>query len=143
MRIVQFSTGLASAEVARREVEDHGPAGVLLLTADTRAEDPDNWRFAREVVGSLGGVEWVILADGRTPMQVGRDHRCVPNDRMDVCCRVLKRELLRRWIDEHCDSITDTIVLGFDWTEQHRLDRARGPWAPFAITAPLWTGPGT
>lgn len=141
MRIVQFSTGVASAEVAMREVDTHGPAGVLLLTADTRVEDPDNWRFAHEVVDRLGPVRWEILADGRTPMQVGRDARCVPNDRMDVCSRVLKRELLRRWIDTHCDPATDTIVLGFDWTEQHRLDKAAPRWAPFTVAAPLCDPP--
>jgi hypothetical protein len=140
-RIVQFSTGVGSAEVARREVETYGAANVVLLTADTRAEDPDNWRFAHEVVDSLGSVQWVILADGRTPMQVGRDHRVVPNNRMAVCSRVLKRELLRDWVDDHCDPARDVIVLGFDWTEGHRLAQAAPHWEPFQVAAPLCEPP--
>lgn len=82
--LIQFSTGAASAEVAWRVVAEHGPADVVLLTADTRVEDSDNWRFGREVAERLG-CEWVILADGRTPMQAGRDQNIVPNDRMAGC----------------------------------------------------------
>lgn len=100
--VVQYSTGAASAEVAWRVAEQHGPEDVVLLTADTRKEDPDNWRFAREVADRLD-CEWVIVADGRTPMQVGRDERCVPNNRMAVCSKKLKRELLDRYRAEHFD----------------------------------------
>jgi hypothetical protein len=135
--LVQFSTGAGSAEVAARAVERYGAEGVLLLTADTRAEDPDNWRFAREVHAWLGAPEWVVLADGRTPMEVGRDERVVPNNRLAVCSRVLKRELLRRWLDEHADPERDVVLLGFDWTETHRLDAALPHWAPYRVGAPL------
>lgn len=136
--IVQFSTGLGSAEAARRRIFSHGPKAVVLLTADTRVEDPDNWRFAHEFVNKLGrGCEWHILADGRTPMQVGRDHRVVPNNRMAICSRVLKRELLRTWIDANCDPRTDRITIGFDWTEQPRIDDARPLWSPFVLDLPM------
>lgn len=139
--VVQFSTGLGSAEVARRLIEEHGSDSVLLLTADTRVEDPDNWRFAHEFVNKLGqGVEWVVLADGRTPMQVGRDLRVVPNNRMAVCSRVLKRELLRTWIDKHC-SPDDVMALGFDWTEPQRHAAAAPHWAPYAVDSPLMREP--
>jgi 3'-phosphoadenosine 5'-phosphosulfate sulfotransferase (PAPS reductase)/FAD synthetase len=134
--VVQFSTGVASAEIAWRLVGQHGPADVILLSADTLVEDPDNWRFAREVNDRLG-CEWVILADGRTPMEAGRDARVVPNNRMAVCSRILKRELLRRHIDEHCDPANTVIYLGFDWTETDRLKAARPHWAPYRIAAPL------
>lgn len=134
--LVQYSTGVASAEVAWRLVDRYGAASVVLLTADTLAEDPDNWRFAREVNDRLG-CEWVILADGRTPMQAGRDARVVPNNRMAVCSRILKRDLLRRHIDEHYDPATAVIHLGFDWTETDRLEASRPHWQPYRITAPL------
>lgn len=138
--VVQFSTGAGSAEVAWRVTEQHGADNVLLLTADTLVEDKDNWRFAREVAERLC-AEWVVLTDGRTPMQVGRDHRCVPNNRMAVCSRVLKRELLRRWIDEHCDPEATTIYLGFDWTETDRHDAASPHWHPYRIASPLISPP--
>jgi hypothetical protein len=83
--VVQFSTGAGSAEVAYRVAHQYDVDDLILLTADTRAEDPDNWRFASEVVDDLGlpRHQWIVLADGRTPMQVGRDLKCVPNNRIE------------------------------------------------------------
>lgn len=142
MIIVQFSTGLGSAEVARRSIEQHGPDNVILLTADTRVENADNWRFAHEMVNKLGrGVRWEVLCDGRTPMQVGRDHRAVPSDRMAICSRVLKRELLRTWIDENCLPGHDQIALGYDWTEPKRLTKALPHWDPFEVICPMMDEP--
>lgn len=139
--IVQFSTGAASAEVAWRVVQKYGRADLILLTADTLVEDDDNWRFAREVHSDLDCPEWVVLADGRTPMQVGRDHRAVPNNRMAICSRILKRELLRKWIDKHCDPDRTIIYLGFDWTEQDRHEKAKPHWQPYRIESPLLEPP--
>jgi hypothetical protein len=137
--VVQFSTGAGSAEVAYRVAHQYDVDDLILLTADTRAEDPDNWRFASEVVDDLGlpRHQWIVLADGRTPMQVGRDLKCVPNNRMAVCSRVLKRELLRTWINENCDPADTTIYMGFDWTEPERHDKAEPHWQPYRIESPL------
>jgi hypothetical protein len=139
--VVQFSTGAASAEVAKRVADEHGAENVILLTADTRAEDDDNWRFAREVAGYLGNPEWVILADGRTPMQAGRDHRCVPSNRMAVCSRVLKRELLDTYRAGHYKPADTVVYLGYDWTEQHRVEAAKPHWAPWTVDFPLTRPP--
>jgi hypothetical protein len=138
--LVQFSTGVASAEVAWRVVSEHGPADVVLLTADTRVEDEDNWRFGREVADRLG-CEWVITADGRTPMQAGRDERCVPNNRMAVCSRILKRELLVRYRAEHYDPASTVVYLGYDWTEMNRVEAASAHWAPWVTDCPLTRPP--
>lgn len=138
--VVQFSTGAGSAEVAWRVVEQYGSDNVTLLTADTLVEDKDNWRFAQEVVNRLC-CQWIVLADGRTPMQVGRDHKCVPNNRMAVCSRVLKRELLRDWIDDNCDPDETIIYLGFDWTEPDRHEKAEPHWQPYHIESPLISPP--
>lgn len=137
--VVQFSTGAGSAEVAYRVAAEHGNNNLYLLTADTKVEDDDNWRFASQVVDDLAlpRENWIILADGRTPMQVGRSVRVVPNNRMAVCSRILKRELLRAWIDENCDPNNTTIYLGFDWTEPERHERALPHWQPYTIESPL------
>lgn len=140
--VVQFSTGIGSAEVLRRVVAEHGRENVTALTADTLIEDDDNWRFAREVI-RLVATPWVVLADGRTPMQVGRDEGMVPNNRWAVCSRILKRELLRRFIDANFDPAVTVVYLGFDWTEPHRLDAAREPWSPYRVACPLMAPPLT
>lgn len=142
IHVVQFSTGIGSAEVARRLVGRHGTEAVHLLTADTLVEDGDNWRFASEVVEHLNLRDrWTILRDGRTPMQAGRDARVVPNNRMAVCSRVLKRDLLRRHIESTYDPAEATIHLGFDWTEPHRLAAAIEPWKPWTVAAVLTEPP--
>ncbi|WP_043654603.1 hypothetical protein [Nocardia thailandica] len=138
--IVQFSTGAGSAEVAWRVVEEHGASNVVLLTADTKVEDADNWRFGHEVAERLG-CTWDIIADGRTPMEVGRDERVVPNNRMAVCSRVLKRELLRNHLEHHYAPEEAVIYLGFDWTEPERHAAAVEPWKPWAIRSPLLDPP--
>jgi hypothetical protein len=140
---VQFSTGIGSAEVAYR-VQDIAALDdeLILLTADTMVEDEDNWRFAHEVVASLSDRwQWVIIRDGRTPMQVGRDQRIVPNDRMAVCSRILKREALNRWIKHNCTPENSIIYLGFDWTEPHRHERAAPLWLPYIVDSPLMREP--
>lgn len=142
-RLVQFSTGLGSAEVARRSIETYGVENVLLLTADTLVEDEDNWRFAFEARALIGDPEWFILADGRTPMQAGRDARVVPNNRFAVCSRILKRELLRAWIDANCDPAEVVIQLGFDWTEPQRHEATVPLWKPFTVESPLMHAPFT
>jgi hypothetical protein len=138
--LIQFSTGAASAEVAWRVVAEHGAGNVVLLTADTLKEDPDNWRFAREVATRLD-CEWVVLADGRTPMKVGRDEGIVPSDRMAVCSRILKRKLLDAYRAEHYDPADTIVYLGYDWTEPHRVEAARKHWAPWTVECPLTRPP--
>lgn len=139
--LVSFSTGAASAEVAFRVVEEFGPEAVTLLTADTLVEDEDNWRYSRQVLAALGPVRWVVISHGRTPMEIGRDQGVVPNDRMAVCSRVLKREKLRAWIEAECDPVETIVYLGYDWTEEHRLEKARPHWEPWTIDAPLCRPP--
>ena len=142
--VVQLSTGIGSAEVARRVTERYGQNNVELLTADTMAEDEDNWRFGREVVEYLGMADrWTVLRDGRTPMQAGRDARVVPNNRMAVCSRVLKRDLLRLHIEANYDPADTVIHLGFDWTEPQRLAASVEPWKPWTIAAVLMDPPYT
>lgn len=135
--LVQYSTGTTSAEVALLAVKDGRYDRVTLLTADTRVEDADNWRFAVEAWRYVGEPEWIVLADGRTPMQVGRDHRCVPNNRMAVCSRVLKRELLRAYMDEHYDPAECEVLVGYDWEEPDRAAEALPSWAPWSVRFPL------
>jgi hypothetical protein len=139
--LVQFSTGAGSAYVAYRTIERYGIENTVLITANTGVEDYDNWRFAREVFVDLGKPKIHMLRDGRTPMQVGRDVRVVPNNRLAVCSRILKREIIRDFMEATYDPADSIVMLGFDWTEEHRLKASIEPWKPWTIEAPLMEPP--
>jgi hypothetical protein len=138
--VVQFSGGVGSWAAAHRTIERFGPDNVTLLFADTMIEDEDLYRFLEETTADLG-VPLVTLADGRNPWEVFRDVRFIGNTRIDPCSKVLKRDLLRAWIEEHCDPAETLVVLGIDWTEDHRLRRAAPRWEPYALWAPLCDEP--
>lgn len=138
--VVMFSGGISSWAAARRIADEEGTAGLVLLFADTRMEDEDLYRFLDEAARDVGG-ELVRLADGRTPWDVFFDVRFLGNSRIDPCSRVLKRELCRRWLEEHCDPAVTAVHLGYDWTEEHRIERARAYWRPWRVEAPLMRRP--
>lgn len=135
--LVQYSTGTTSAEVARLVIDEFGIDEVVLLTADTTIEDPDNWRFAIEAWEWLGRPRWVRLTDGRHPMQAGRDAKAIPNNRWAICSRVLKRELLRAFMEATWEPQETVSYLGFDWIEEDRWENAQRYWPPFPVSAPL------
>jgi len=63
------------------------------------------------------------------------------NSQADPCSRILKRELLRAHIEEHFDPDDTVVVLGIDWTEIHRFERAIPRWEPWRLEAPLCQQP--
>jgi hypothetical protein len=88
---------------------------------------------------ALTPLEWI--AEGRDPHQVYGDVRFLGNSRVDPCSAILKRRLMRRWLECHRDPADSVCVLGFDWSEVHRLDRAEGFWAPWHVECPLTEKP--
>ena len=137
--VVLFSGGAASWAAARRIV-DSGAAHVTLLFTDTMTEDEDLYRFLDDAARDLG-LPVTRLSDGRDIWQVFRDERLLGNTRMDPCSRILKRDLSRAWIKANCDPDHTTVVLGFDWTEIHRLERTRKAWEPWYVEAPMTLPP--
>jgi hypothetical protein len=137
---VMLSGGLSSWCTAKRVIEKHGPADVRLIFADTLMEDEDLYRFLDESIPKLG-APLVRLCDGRTPWEVFHDVRFLGNSRIDPCSRILKRDLIRKWLDKHCSPGDTTVYLGFDWTEPHRMERAKKYWEPWTAEAPLMDPP--
>lgn len=134
--VVQFSGGVGSWAAAKRTAAQFGAENTTLLFADTLIEDEDLYRFIDDAVADVG-AEFVRIADGRTPWEVFRDVRYIGNTRIDPCSMVLKRNLLRAWIEEHCDPRDTAVVLGIDWSEVHRYQRAIPRWEPYKLLAPL------
>jgi hypothetical protein len=149
--VVAFSLGAGSAEALYREVATHGAENVIALSADTRCEDEDNWRFGFDVIRSLPGVRWEIVCDGRTPMQAGRDDRAIPNNRWPICSMKLKIEPMRAWLAARYSPDDVAMSLGLDWTEEHRIEGrmvkdewrpgTRELWLPWVTTYPLLDKP--
>lgn len=138
--VVSFSGGACSFWAAVRVVERVGRENVTLLFADTKMEDDDLYRFMRDAVQYLG-VPLTTIADGRTPWQVFSDEGMMGNSRVDLCSRILKRELLDQWHRANCLEMTTTIYVGIDWTEEHRLHRLRARKSGWRIEAPMCEAP--
>lgn len=136
--VVSFSGGASSFVAAHRVIERYGRTGVVLLFADTMMEDEDLYRFMNDA-SALLGLPITRIADGRTPWDVFRDERFLGNTRIDPCSRILKRQLLDRWIR---DNAPDAIrYVGLDCYEEHRLDRLRKANASVTWEAPLMWDP--
>lgn len=138
--VVSFSGGACSFWASKRVVDLYGPENVTLLFADTKMEDEDLYRFNAEASEHLG-VSLTVIADGRTPWQVFDDEAMMGNSRVDLCSRILKRELLDSWHRKNCLEMTTTLYIGIDWTEEHRLHRLRKRKPEWRIEAPMCDPP--
>lgn len=117
--VCHYSGGLSSHLAAHRIIEEVGADKCVLLFADTKSEDADLYRFIREGSAALG-CELVTVADGRTIWQVFRDVRFLGNPRVDPCSKILKRDLLDRWVKQNAPE--STSVVGFTVCEPSRFD---------------------
>lgn len=124
-RVVTFSYGVQAWACAKRVVERYGTDGLVLLNADTKSEDPDTYRFGHEAAANVGG-QLVEIADGRNIWEVFRDVRMLGGGKMhaDPCSRILKRELIDRWLEKNCDPADTIVYVGLDWSEG-RFERLR------------------
>jgi 3'-phosphoadenosine 5'-phosphosulfate sulfotransferase (PAPS reductase)/FAD synthetase len=138
--VVMFSGGIGSWATAGRVAAEYGTESLTLLFADTLMEDEDTYQFLEAAAANVGG-DLVRLRDGRDIWQVFRDVKFLGNTRIDPCSRVLKRELMRKWVDARCDPKSTTIYVGIDWTEAHRAERYARYWQPYEVRCPLTEPP--
>lgn len=87
--IVGFSGGAASAYVAKLAINEFGKENVILLHHDTKAEDPDTYRFIDQVSNYLD-KEITEVSDGRSLWEVIADNHCLPSFHIPFCTRDLK-----------------------------------------------------
>ena len=133
--IVMFSGGAMAWAAGKRAVRHYGVSNTTLLFADTGIEDEDLYRFRDEAAMNIG-APLVNIAEGRTPWQVFFAERFLGNSKFDPCSKILKRQLLDRWLADNCDPAETSVVMGFDWSEEHRMtrlvhrDTKWGRWAP-------------
>jgi hypothetical protein len=138
--VVMFSGGIGSWAAAKRVVQRFPSAVVTLLFADTRIEDADLYRFLDDAAVNVG-ARLVRIAEGRTPWEVFRDRKFLGNSRVDLCSRVLKREVADYWLEQECDVGQTVVYVGIDWTEEHRYRRLAERKLPWRYEAPLCEPP--
>lgn len=123
---ISLSGGLASAANALLAHEMGEP--FVMWFADTNAEDDDLHRFLYDIeclnIGPL-----IRLKDGRDPWDVFVDEEYIGNSRTAPCSRILKTDLIQKYLDifAHPD---DPIIIGFGDEEELRQSRAAKRWAP-------------
>lgn len=120
--IVSLSGGAASAVAGERVIDRYGADAVTLWIADTRWEDDDLWRFVGDCCRRWG-KEIICHTDGRTPLQVFEGRQIIPNSLIAPCSEELKIKPFRAFLLAQPKPVT--VLLGLDWTEQHRHDAPR------------------
>jgi hypothetical protein len=139
-RVIQFSTGIGSWATARRIVDQYGTENLVLLFADTRDEDPDNYRFAIDAAAKIG-VPLITVADGRDVKQVMRDERFLGNSRIAPCSKHLKQIPCRNWLKANVDPADTVLYVGIDASEIHRTAAISAGWAPWPVEFPMTEPP--
>ena len=122
--VVGFSGGVTSAWCAGWALQNFPREEVILLWHDTKEEDPDTYRFLREMAVALG-MEITERSDGRSVTEVARDEGMLPNDRAAFCSRILKQEQGNKYIRELQEQGIEEIIriFGFSSNERERIQR--------------------
>jgi hypothetical protein len=130
--IVSFSGGMGSFAEAYYCVQEFGKENVVLLFCDTLTEDPDLYRFVDECVKLLD-CRFVRLSREKDIWTLFKENRFIANSRLDLCSRVLKRDLMSKvWLPDNygitvyedgypVESLSCEVHLGIDFSEHHRL----------------------
>lgn len=138
--VVSLSGGTTSWAAGKRVVERFGSEDVVLLFADVRGEDDETYAFLEEGAANIG-VPVTRIEDGRGVWQVFHEEGMIGNTRADLCSRILKRELIERWLGETGDPSTTRMYLGMDSSEGDRIETTRERWRPWVVDYPLMWEP--
>lgn len=123
--VVGFSGGVSSAWCAGWALRQFPKESVVFLFHDTKEEDPDTYRFIRQMAEALDHPV-TERSDGRSVTEVFYDENAIANNRMAFCSRILKAEQRDRYFAElRASGETEIVnVLGFSALEEQRVQRA-------------------
>jgi hypothetical protein len=135
--IVMTSGGVGSFVTLAMVCEEFGVENVVSLFADTLIEDEDVYRFLEDTHAMLG-IPLTRIADGRTPWEVFEQKKFIGNSRVDLCSRILKREIMDKWVEtNYPDPESCVCYIGIDWSEKHRHERLAPRKLPYVYKAPM------
>jgi hypothetical protein len=130
---ISFSGGLGSGITALIAYENN--LDFNLIFADTLIEDEDLYRFNEDIAKAVN-TEIIHLKDGRTPWDVYKEKRWIGNTRTAHCSTELKTKQVQKWLDENA-GVDDPLVLGMDYSELDRIERAQKHWSPRPVISLL------
>lgn len=135
--LINTSGGSGSIVAGARCIERYGKDAVHWVFADTNSEHPSLYHLLDETERVLG-VTIVRLNDGRNVWDVFNKERLMktPNGGCKAAIE-LKHKQLDSYRDKHFDPADTTLVLGMDWMEPERMERARARMPGWQIEFPL------
>ena len=110
--VVFFSGGAASAVAAKIIIEEHGHEDVILLHHDTKAEDPDTYRFIQQVSEYLKHPI-TEASDGRSLWDLIEKYG-IPSTFLPLCTDLLKQRPGKRYLKTLNDDFTTYNGFGAD-----------------------------
>lgn len=131
--VCQFSCGAASAVATKIALAQHGDSCVI-INAYIANEHPDNRRFLADCEAWFGR-KVIVMRDrkhGADIVRVFRERGFIRGPRGAACTSTLKRDLLREF-----EQPGDVLVLGYDASEEDRLEDFYGRWPDRPAIAPL------
>ena len=122
--VVGFSGGVTSAWCGGWALRNFPKEEVVFLFHDTKEEDPDTYRFLREMAAALDHPI-TERSDGRTMDELIEDNNMLPNNRVPFCSKELKGIPGKKYIQElQAQGIVEIIkVYGFSAMETTRIQR--------------------
>ena len=132
-----FSGGACSFLATHRYIKATDIRPVLLFS-DTGVEDEDLYRFVEDAVVFLD-CPLVTVTSGETFDEMIARHNALPSDRMPFCSQELKVAPAEKWLKDHPE--IDTLIVGLDWTETHRLPKVERRYPNHKVLAPMMDKP--
>lgn len=124
----------AAAQIAGVSVPNCAYESIPSLT-NIRKRKEHLQRIACEVQERIPILRWIW--DGRTPWEVMQAVRMIGNTRVDPCSKLLKRDLLRKWLETNCAPDSCSVLIGLSWEEMERLERVQERALPWVYRGPL------
>ncbi len=119
-------------------------ANIFGLVAEWRAPlaipPVEQMEERKAYLDSLSITGLTRIADGRTPWELMRGwgkNGLIANSRLGICSEVLKRKLLDKWRNEHCNPEETIVHVGLSWDEDHRVGRMQAACKPWRYEAPM------
>jgi len=118
--IVQFSGGAASTYVAKMVIDLYGRENTILIHNDTKAEDPDTYRFIDQVSDFLNHPI-TDASDGRSLWELVEKYG-FPSTFLPFCTDKLKQQPTRKFLK----ALNDEFIMynGFGADEWRRVQKS-------------------